>query len=188
MIALYVCFMCICLISNVCLSTIDEYGRHCAGYCVLVGSFGFRCFQHWILWIHFIIVCLTINYACKMFCKKLFCNVPEGPVSWKYNMYSPVDKVTRKMSMFSDIWAWYGPVYLGPWWSSHRDHGARWERDGQVPSHHLSQLWYGRVRKVLILFVWNIGKGLRDFGMYKIHSDYCLIKHLRTDSLKNSWQ
>ena len=32
---------------------------------------GFRCFQHWIPWIHFIIVCLRINYACKMFLLKI---------------------------------------------------------------------------------------------------------------------
>ena len=32
-----------------------------------------------------------------MFLLKLFCNVPEGSGSRKYNMYFPVDKVTRKI-------------------------------------------------------------------------------------------
>ena len=31
-----------------------------------------------------------------MFLLKLFCNVPEGSGSWKYNMYFPADEVTRK--------------------------------------------------------------------------------------------
>jgi len=70
-------------------------GISCLGWVV-----GFRCFQHWIPWIHYIIVCLRINYACKMFLLKLFCNVPEGSGSWKYNMYFPADEVARKMEYY----------------------------------------------------------------------------------------
>ena len=31
-----------------------------------------------------------------MFLLKLFCNVPEGSGSWKYDMYFPADEVARK--------------------------------------------------------------------------------------------
>jgi hypothetical protein len=35
-----------------------------------------------------------------MFLLKLFCNVPEGSGSWKYNMYFPADEVARKMEYY----------------------------------------------------------------------------------------
>ena len=42
--------------------------------------------------------CMFENKLCllNVFAKKLFCYVPEGSGSWKYNMYFPVDEVTRK--------------------------------------------------------------------------------------------
>ena len=38
--------------------------------------------------------CMIVNKLGLL--KKIFCNVPEGSGSWKYNMHFPVDKVTRK--------------------------------------------------------------------------------------------
>ena len=58
--------------------------------------------------------CMFENKLClqNVFLLKLFCNVPEGSGSWTYNMYFPVDEVTRKISItFSLVNPKY-PVHL----------------------------------------------------------------------------
>ena len=61
----------------------------------------FRCFQHGIPWIHFIIVMFEgekIMFA-KCFARIILQYVPEGSGSWKYIHYFPVAKGEGKMQI-----------------------------------------------------------------------------------------
>ena len=91
--------MCICYVPNVFLSTNDKYVRTVRDILSRLGR-----------WIQVLSAlnpvdplhnCMFENKLClQNVFVKLFCNVPEGSGSWKYNMYFPADEVARKMEYY----------------------------------------------------------------------------------------